>query len=195
MAVRLLFSASVAAHMLHIRVQLLCARAGCDCACHTYCANLDCIPEDEWYCHSCTEERESTNQGRLTAIIGNQQPGAAAAVTPAPSRTTRRLTRAGADEQGGRRRSTPGEVVDLITPEELPSAAERPRQRLRRLYRYQHTLNHNSFSEFMHFPPWLLEVEQLCLAFHGGLYSSQLLQRIQPQWMSELPLYSGCSYI
>lgn len=117
------------------QVMTLCARAGCDCACHTYCANLESIPEDEWYCHGCTEERERTNQGRLSAIIGNQQPGAAAAATPAPSRTPRRLTRAGADGQGARSRSTPGEVVDLITPEEAPVSEGRPRRRLRRLYR------------------------------------------------------------
>ena len=115
--------------------------AGCDCACHTYCANLASIPEDEWYCHGCTEERERTNQGRLSAIIGNPQPGTAAAVTPAPSRAAPRLTRAGAGLEGGRRRSLPGETIDLITPEEQQASLERPRPRFRRLHRCQTTLH------------------------------------------------------
>ena len=131
----------------------MCVCAGCDCACHTYCANLESIPEEEWFCHGCTEERERTNQGRLSAIIGNQQPGAAAAATPAPSRTPRRLTRAGVDGQGGRRRSTPGEVVDLITPEEPPVSPERSRRRLRRLYRCE-SAQYNVTFMWLHHGSW-----------------------------------------
>lgn len=32
--------------------------AGCERACHTYCANLDALPEGDWFCWVCMENRD-----------------------------------------------------------------------------------------------------------------------------------------
>ena len=113
--------------------------AGCDCATHTYCANLPGIPEDEWYCHGCTEERERTNQGRLSAIIG--LPGAPTPGSLPDEDTPLRLRsrqRTRADAPGSQGRSAPAAintanpVIDLVTPEEATPVPRRPFRRLRR---------------------------------------------------------------
>ncbi len=31
---------------------------GCERACHTYCANLDALPEGDWFCWVCQENRD-----------------------------------------------------------------------------------------------------------------------------------------
>ena len=47
------------------------AIAGCERACHTYCANLDALPEGDWFCWVCQENRHIDSEGNSTAVTGS----------------------------------------------------------------------------------------------------------------------------
>lgn len=39
-------------------VSMMLSCVGCERACHTYCANLDALPEGDWFCWVCQENRD-----------------------------------------------------------------------------------------------------------------------------------------
>lgn len=47
------------------------AVVGCERACHTYCANLDALPEGDWFCWVCQENRHIDSEGNSTAATGS----------------------------------------------------------------------------------------------------------------------------
>ena len=51
---------------------LTASLSGCERACHTYCANLDALPEGDWFCWVCQEnrDRELAGEGVVDLTAG-----------------------------------------------------------------------------------------------------------------------------
>lgn len=129
------------------RLRVLCAGAcaGCDNACHTYCAGLAEIPEEAWYCAACAGNATPEDPLPLRRSLRHR---ASAQPSPAAPRRRDRDADQRRHDTPGSVRSTEGQAtrrrraatvsdVAITSPIDLTLSAspEAPRSRRRRLQR------------------------------------------------------------